>query len=200
VPRPLALALLLACRPAPAEPAPAEPTPLAEAAPRAEPIAPPPPEPGIADGWCYLEVFDLSHGRKPAGPLLRDRVASTDIVTLVKKTLGESDCTSVGHHHVVYEPLDAKDGSGLVRAYRSLDLPTNPLVPRTTHYLLGADVEPEHDVDLSHVCVSWQGRSNATPQWVLPIRDDAELPQWRERLTAGLCGRTPLTGVAAAPR
>jgi hypothetical protein len=83
-----------------------------------------------------------------------------------------------------------------VRAYRSIDLPTNPTIPRVTHYLLGAQVVPERDVDLSHVCVPWQGRANATAQWVIPIRDAAELPLWRQRLGEGLCGRAPLQGSA----
>jgi len=189
----ISLALLLGCRPAPSP----QPTPASEPAPtQREPVAMPPPEPDMADGWCYVEIVELDRrggATTPTPVLLRERTASTDIVTLVTQTLSQADCTSVGHHHAVYEPVDAKDGSGLVRAYRSFVLPFSPSYPRATHYLLGAQVEPERDVDLSHVCVGWQGRANATPRWLIPIREEAELPVWRTRLAEGLCGRAPLT-------
>jgi hypothetical protein len=64
-------------------------------------------------------------------------------------------------------------------------------LPEAPYYLVGASVEPEHDVDLGNVCVSFRGRINATPQWVLPIAD-TELATWRERVANGLCGRAPL--------
>jgi hypothetical protein len=112
------------------------------------------------------------------------------MVAIGTKTLDISDCSSVGWHHLVFAPVDG-DRSGLVGAYLKRHLPVVDRMPEAPYYLIGAAVESEHEVDLGKVCVSFRGRINATPQWVLPIADEAELSLWRERVATGLCGRTP---------
>ena len=88
----------------------------------------------------------------------------------------------------MFVPIEG-DRGGLVGAYLKRHLPVVDRVPEAPYYLVGARVEPEHEVDLGKVCVSYRGRINATPQWVVPIADDAELATWRERVANGLCGR-----------
>ena len=113
---------------------------------------------------------------------------STQMVAIATKALDISDCSSVGWHHLVFVPVEG-DRAGLVGAYLTRHLPVGERVPKAPYYLVGASVESERALDLGKVCVSYRGRINAKPQWVIPIADDAELATWRERVANGLCGR-----------
>lgn len=179
----LVLGVLLACaRPPTSPPSPA--TAVADPEPTVD--ASPATTPSVTDAWCRAEVFALEE--MPEGSTLQSRMPSTPMIALATKSLSSTDCSSVGWHHLAFAPIEA-DASGLVGAYLKRHLPVVDRVPDAPYYLVGAKPESEHAIDLKDVCVSFRGRTNATPLWVVAIADDTELAQWKSRLTTGLCGR-----------
>lgn len=145
--------------------------------------------------WCDRGVVvfpgSIDGGQRP----LREVIAETELVTIAVPILRRTDCTSVGHLHLVFGRLDGEpptqDGAAQVTAYRSVRLHV-PSLERANYYLMGATPTDSRQVNLRASCVAYEGRVNARIEWLLPLADLDEVREWSERLRSGSCGRPPL--------
>jgi hypothetical protein len=169
-------------------PAAGDPEPVVHVAPAAD--APPAPSSRIrGDVWCDTKVLPLEREASKGELRLRDVARATAVITIARSALAKSDCSSIGHHHLAFEIVDG-GSTGAHHAYVKLMLPvTGTAPPPAPLYLLGATAAAARDVDLNGVCVPWRGSVDADARWVVPLADEADAEQWRERLRAGLCGR-----------
>lgn len=141
---------------------------------------------------CALVVHETRSRRPPR--TLRDVLAATELVTLGARSFGATDCSSVGHSHVVFTRDDAtfpdeEIAGEAIDAYarRSSHGATSAL-PRAPYYLIGARRRPRRRLDLRSVCIPRRPRVDANVEWVVPLADMDEVRAFSARLATGaLC-------------
>jgi hypothetical protein len=140
------------------------------------------------DAWCDQRVYRFGP-RGAEESTLRDVLAHSDELYIVRPELREPDCSGIGHIHVSFVPIDEELGR-LQRAYRSQTVPAMLPDPAPL-YLMGAHHVSPRRVDLNKVCVSFRETITMEVDWILPIADAAQAPAIQAKLDGGACGRPP---------